>query len=386
MKDQCWLVWLVLCALTGCSSFGPPTVIGPDGPINREGVTVTSSGVKIGNENVACGSNLRDRFSIASAKAVGIGSANTCHTPSRGELDVMMEEGFALIYAQCNQFFADSGQRQTRLMVWRDGIALAGTLVAGAFAIDGGGREDDLAFFTLGSAVAMSGIDIHTRHYLFGAENVDSVRELTLKALNAHEQGVELLSPPVSYPDVVVHLLDHQAICTPSRIALLTREAIQKGEVIPVGGQDGKDAIGAAMDKMALRKIGNALKLPGSVSTRMAAAYYWILFERPTEQQLETFINPMLSEVSQPENPFVNGSPKVLKVPIPHESLIEQQLKSMTPASHQGFIAWIEDNRKGRPPSTAAPVPTSDQPVQGPSQAEAPALTTHGRSVRILVK
>ena len=164
----------------------------------------------------------------------------------------MFEAGTTLVYANCSDFFGNAGRTQTRLMVWKDAIGVLGTLAAGVIALNGSGTGDldRLAVISLGSSTALSGIDIYTQRFLFAAENVDAVRELTLNALVAHSDKV-MESPPQTYEAVSRHLLDNQALCFPPRIAMLARDAIKNGTVVAYTNSTGPaPALAATSDQL----------------------------------------------------------------------------------------------------------------------------------------
>ncbi|WP_141696634.1 hypothetical protein [Xanthomonas graminis] len=366
------------CLLASCASYGPPAIITADGPVPQ----ITANGY-------------HGRFarSVKDAEGESFNAEDNSNdiklvrTPAEPEkIDAMLEDGITLIYANCSDFFRASGQRQSRLMVWRDAISLTGALIAGTMAIDGSGNNDALAIVTLGSAGAMSGIDLYTQHYLFGAENVDSVRELTLKALSAHADGVRTLRPPTTYQEATIHLLDNQAICTPSRIALLTREAIQQGKVVPDVPTDALDTVTATADHAILKRLGAKLNPPVPLSLSTAGAYYWLLFGEASPDEIQQNIRPALRVIPPPNNPFEQSGIGVLKNRIPQEDLIEHELLKLSDKTRDKFKQAI-NNVRASPPSTKGSVadggvsPTTEFKVAPLSEAR-----TSGVSVRIRVE
>lgn len=150
---------------------------------------------------------------------------------STTEAKAMMKDGFELIYASCSDFFQSAGQSQKWLIVSRDAIGAIGTLTAGLMALHEY-SQTAVANVALGTGAAFAGLDIYTKNFLFGAENIDSVRELTLNALAAHRQKVESLTIELTYPSATRYLLDNQEICSPMKITSLARQAIRKGNVV----------------------------------------------------------------------------------------------------------------------------------------------------------
>ncbi len=314
-------------ALAGCATVpSAPPVMKATGPYRPHGMT----------------GGLVDRF-MTSAKAADVTS------PNQPQLDAMLNDGFSLVYAHCNDFFRDSGEKQTRLLVIGDIVTTFGTLASSALAIgnrDGNKAADTLALVTLGTSSAMAGLDIYTQRYLFGAENVDAVRELTLNALVAHADKARSLHP-ATYQAVSQHLLDNQALCTPRRISMLAREAIQTGDIIPSTiGSAGSDALaqlGQDLDRKVLKDLGTVLNPPGAVSAAQAGALYWLLYSAASDTERTTVIRQMLKDLPDAGNPF-DASGK-LKDPIPHQAAIQSALMSLRPATRMAFEEQIKDAR-----------------------------------------
>jgi hypothetical protein len=174
-----------------------------------------------------------------------VNAANAAFEP--GSSDAAQKEfvraGTMLVYTRCGDFFQRMGRNQGRSRVARDYIAPVVALLTGILAFRDFGDDSDreqniLEALTLGSNFATAALDIHDRHFLFSADNVDSVREMTMNALSKHrvavmERGFETLE------DAVEHLVDNQTICTPPHILRLARAAIANSAPQPVD-TDGK--------------------------------------------------------------------------------------------------------------------------------------------------
>ena len=155
----------------------------------------------------------------------------------------MMTSGFALIHANCNQFFLEMGRNQRRSQITRDLISpittvLTGILALQNFAENSGTKERMLSIISLGSGAVTSGLDIYDTRFLFGAENISSVQTMTLSALTAHRKTV-LGAPPDRFEFAVMQLIDNQNICTPPQILTLVRQSIQAAK--PQAGDDDDD-------------------------------------------------------------------------------------------------------------------------------------------------
>jgi hypothetical protein len=307
-------------------------------------VTAKGPNVPTEQENYVLVKRFKD-----SAEAAAGGS------PSQPQLQTMLDDGLGLINAHCNDFFRSSGERQSKLMVLSDAVASFGTLASAALAIadhDGHNTSNALAIVTLGTSTAMAGIDIYTRRYLFGAENIYAVRELTLNAQAAHADKARTLKP-LSYQAVLRHLFDNQALCAPSQITILAREAIQNGKAVAsTVGANGLSQLGLNADRVVLKRLGARLNPPGAVSAEQAGALYWLLFADASESERTNSIAPMLTGLPEVNSPF--DAAGKLKNPIPHQAEIEAALLELRPETRAAFEARIRDKRQG---GAAAPLP-----------------------------
>ena len=244
-------------AVAGCGTVaGPEPIIGPMGlPPAPAGVTDAS---------------LITDFQTKAKAAAGNGAQTA-------QLQAFMRSGFALTYANCNSYFTRQGQHQTSARVGRDLMAPFVTLITGVIALDTfkhpEERDNLLSALSLGAAFATSGLDSYEEHFLFGAENIDAVRDLTEKALAKHASETLKLETG-SFGQAVVHIIDNQTVCTPAHILALTREAIAEGRV------QGR-VTGTAQerrDRDIERALGRKLNPPSALATEELFALWW-LFE-----------------------------------------------------------------------------------------------------------
>ncbi|WP_156347978.1 hypothetical protein [Sphingomonas sp. Leaf231] len=202
----------------------------------------------------------------------------------------MVDSGVLLVRSNCNDFFRQMGSIQRGSQISRDLITPIIAVLSGVVALKGfsGARSDRyLQGLSLGSTAALAGIDVVDRHFLFGAENIHSVRQLTFRALDAHRRGL-LQSHLSSFENSVMYLIDHQVICTPASILDLTKRAIAAGEVAPRKDQSVVDT-----DDKALRMLGMELGLPGPASPDQAGALYWLFKGNPTADDLANIANKL---------------------------------------------------------------------------------------------
>lgn len=193
--------------LAACAGIqGPPQVI------NQRGVLPQP-----------VGGTWEERFLAAANKAFLANSA-------QAEQKAFLRAGTMLVYTRCGDFFQRMGRNQGRSRVARDYVAPVVALLTGIVSLHDFGTDSDseqniIEALTLGSNFATAGLDIHDRHFLFGADNIDSVREMTLNSLSTHR--VKIMGRDLdSLDDAVEHLVDNQTICTPPHILRLARQAI----------------------------------------------------------------------------------------------------------------------------------------------------------------
>lgn len=193
--------------LSACAGIqGPPQVI------NQSGVLPQS-----------VGGTWEKRFLAAANTAFTTGS-------TEAQQKLFLRTGAMLVYTRCGDFFQRMGRNQGRSRIARDYVAPVVTLLTGIVTLHDFGSDSDMEqniieALTLGSNFATAGLDIHDRHFLFGADNIDSVREMTLNSLSKHRVAVMERNLD-SLDDAVEHLVDNQTICTPPHILRLARQAI----------------------------------------------------------------------------------------------------------------------------------------------------------------
>lgn len=273
MEKQLVGLWVLGIALFlgGCT-----TARGPDAILSAHGVTSTVVGT----------SGVTASFLNAASK-----SAAKKEDPVLAE--AMLRSGFALVYANCSDFFLTAGENQKWLIVTRDTVGAVGTLATGVMSLHNASKNAvaNMAFLT---GATFAGLDIYTKNFLFAAENVDSVRTLISRALNVHQTAV-LAQGPFTYDSASMMLMDHQNICTPMPIAALAKEAIKKGNVVP-DTQNATDPGGLAkiQNDIVLEKLGALLNPPSALTMEQAVALWWLFQGSPTPDEKKNLIAPRL--------------------------------------------------------------------------------------------
>jgi hypothetical protein len=141
----------------------------------------------------------------------------------------MYESGFALVHARCNDFFNQKAGTQLGINTAFDSIAPVVALLTGILSIvnfkNDARRADYESALAFGSVAVVSGLKVYESNFLFAAENVESVRELTVSAINTHANGVRALDNPTFYTSAQ-YVIQNQTICTPGHIRDLVKRAI----------------------------------------------------------------------------------------------------------------------------------------------------------------
>ncbi|HEY0599812.1 hypothetical protein [Brevundimonas sp.] len=260
--------------------------------------------------------------------------------PSGGaQARAMLDEGFALIYANCSDYFASAGETQQWILVGQDVIAAAETVGTALLLLDGEG-EQDIARLALGAGAANSALDVYTQNFLFSAENIDAVRTLVTSALTVHRNAV-LGSGSYTYSTAINQLQDNQAICAPRRIAALAREAIKNGDVQPVV-QTGIVSVVDSQDQRALLELGALLTPPGTLGAEQAGALYWLFENSPSPADLQPG-GPIADRLgSLADSPLdANG----YKTGWAKEAAVRAALRKLSEPTRQGFAEAIANYR-----------------------------------------
>lgn len=244
--------------VSGCYRMqGPPQIIAPRGVVNQTDTVTGPSEDMIKTFRFRLDQAIEDPGNAAKKSA-------------------LLRSGFLLVKSNCDVFFRtmERDQRVTRLS--RDAIAPLVTVLTGVVSLvnfEGGEADADryLEALSLGAGAATSTLDIYESRFLFGADNVHEVRDLTDKALSAHKRGVEQQGE-LHFEEALAHLIDHQVICTPGSILSLTQKAIAAGEVRPVPSTPA-----ASTDRTALLHLGELFGMPGLATPDQAGALWWLL-------------------------------------------------------------------------------------------------------------
>jgi hypothetical protein len=327
--------------LCGACVSEPGAVIKTSGPANTS--TVGLKGVfKIAADNSAA--NPRDALLAAD----------------------FLHQGFALVSSNCRQYFRSAGEAQQWLQASRDVLAVGSTAAISLMTLEGE-RPRDISKVALGAAFGASSIDLYTRQYLFGAENISTVEGLVQKALKKHQLLAES-GPTYDYGSAVDQLMDNQNICSARRIAALAKDAIAKGDIDGDISTDG--SLEAQQDAKALKELGDELNKPSSLTPEQAGALWWLFVQSYRPEDLP-IIQQRLSGLPPSSNP-IDATTKVYVAGWPHEKAVRTALDHLSFATRTRFAADIERYKTQTPTgairATAVAEPTFTSAIGSPGR------------------
>jgi hypothetical protein len=252
----------------------------------------------------------------------------------------MIDAGVTLNRVRCTDFFAERAGHQTRERILRGAVAPLSALITGILAVANfktdGGRKEALQILSIGQSATVAGLELYESEFLFGAANVNSVRTLTMRALNEHATGI--LTQDVQFFGAARHLIDHQMICTPANILELSQNAIREGKVVPRTTASGNvKALTASADQNMLATITQSMRAPTLTDDQLGSL--WWLSElvkagRTTDQDRLAVIGDRLAKL--PVSP-IQGTAGALTVDTPLIVSFAPMLNAFSPPVLSGF-------------------------------------------------
>lgn len=217
MRHRAIIPLLATLALTACESYRATPLIDTAGPVIP---TDLPPPAKPGDSNPYIA------FAEAYQTALNNGSASDAKR--------LRDRGFALIWNNCSDFFARRGNVQQGLGLFKDTTSALTPIATGVISI-ARATTSAVPILSLGQAATSGGINVVAQNFLFGADNIDDVRDLILNALAAHAAKVkeEAAKSPeeADFNWSTVQLMENQAICQPAKMLALSKDAIAKGSV-----------------------------------------------------------------------------------------------------------------------------------------------------------
>lgn len=215
--------------LQGCAS---NSVYGPIRPIKAGNI----AGVKSCPAPPRKIALLEDRFSGLACESIAMPDNDI-------KAKAMLDAGFSLVTARCNDYFAQKGGTQLGIRTSIDAVAPVIALLTGVLSITSLSsdqkRKNYESALSFGSVAALAGLQVYEDNFLFAADNIDDVRELTTTALKTHALAVKSLDK-LNFDTALQYLIEHQMQCTPGRIKSFVKGAIKNGKFKAVDRNSGE--------------------------------------------------------------------------------------------------------------------------------------------------
>ncbi len=270
------LISAILASLAaGCSSVrGAPLAMDREGPINT---TATAGPASLFNQ----------REVVARA-------ATGAQVPSASLL--MLDSGLGLVAAGCEDYFNSAGSDQRNATVYRQALNAIGGLATTLMLIENV-DPDSITLVELAQGSANTGLDIWTENYLFSVENIETVRELVRKAMDASAIAIRELGP-FTYDSAAGYIIAHQNLCQPRRIAALVMDAVKAGDVIAKPSTVGQDSQAVVRDREGRRLLAEAFAVPGSLTDGQIGGLWWLLMNYSTPETRKAEITQLLGALA----------------------------------------------------------------------------------------
>jgi hypothetical protein len=281
-------------AVQGCTAFDSPRhTLDPQGPVSLRNSTPPYMLPAVNATTPATDGQI-GAFEHAYAVAyqdhienINNGAATpTTITPSSWKARSMAEAGVALTDSFCAEFFLHSGRNQKWLDVGKDAVAVVGTLATGALAIASPSNSSAAAATALFTATAYNGVDLYTRNFLFGTDNIQQVSAMVQQLLATHKASALPQNDTSiwTFDGAVQVINDHQNICTAAAIRDKVLSAISGGQfkaytaagtalAPPASSTDSAAAqsVSEAADAASTKVPGAALPITTSTSAALAS-------------------------------------------------------------------------------------------------------------------
>ena len=252
----------------------------------------------------------------------------------------MMDAGITLTRMRCNDFFAERAGHQTQERVFRRSVAPVSAVLTGiigliAFKTDAG-RQQAIQILGIGQSATIAGLELYESEFLFGSANVNSVRTLTMRALDEHARLI--LDTRVAFYGAARHLIDHQMICTPANILELSQSAIREGRIAPATPIQSGPAVRGSVDRSIMATLSSNLRITSLTSDQLGCLWWLTEIVRAggtPDQNALAIIKDRLKDL--PLNP-VSGATGSLTIDTALVGLFANNLGQLSTAVTNGFF------------------------------------------------
>ena len=140
----------------------------------------------------------------------------------------MALDGVNLVDTYCADFFRTRGDDETFLNVAKDATASSGTLASGVLSLVSPANAVAAGAISLVTSTASNTLDVYTKNFLFGSDNIESVHTMTVSALAAHRKSAFPANDNSvwDFGGATTVIMDHQDICTPASIRSLVLSSV----------------------------------------------------------------------------------------------------------------------------------------------------------------
>jgi hypothetical protein len=238
------LILLLMSVLQGCTAFeGSELTLDTRGPhsLQQRNYVADQSSFQPGELGT-----FERSYTVALSDAQSISAGkSTAPTSSTDPVSIharqMAIDGVHLVDGYCADFFRTGGNNQKWLLVAKDLTGALGTLATGAVALASPANTTPAAVVALTTGAAYNGADIYTRNFLFGTDNIESVRTLTMNTLASHRDAAlpQNDTSVWSFGGASEVVDDHQEMCMPAYIRSLVLDAIKSGKATPFTASGG---------------------------------------------------------------------------------------------------------------------------------------------------
>jgi hypothetical protein len=285
----------------------------------------------------------------------------------------MLDDGFTLIYASCNDYFAAAGNTQRWIIVANDAVAAAGTLATSILALTHA-ETAATAATALATGAFLTSTNVYTKDFLFASENINSVRALVLNALTVHQQGVPVTNQ-LTASDATIALLDDQDYCSMPHIATLVRSAIANGNPVvqpkktgdsgpPKGQMSGQIA---STDQDVRTDLSKVLSPASLLTADQIGALYWLVEKAPTAGDMQGPICAKLIGLPMTTSPFSRSEDSEKKMscvyqkPWKYQDQVRRALNNLSSASKLSFDNNIDKIRHAKTEITTSQIGVDGQ-------------------------
>ena len=266
----------------------------------------------------------------------------------------MMDSGFTLVRLRCNDFFAERAGHQTQARFWRKTIAPVSAVIAGVIGLvnfKDAERADAIQILGIAQAVTVAGFEIYEQEFLFDSENVNAVRRLVMRALDAHSAAA-LAGPVTGFNHGVRHLMDNQMICTPANILELVRTSIAEGEVRVSEGVPVRARLSSAADELELLSRARTARALGlaSLTDDQLGGLWWLSQGGQSPEELAVIADRLGPSIAP--GAAAGGA---LSLSMAAQAPVAQLMSDLTPTTVKGIRGTVAEIKAAIANRGAAP-------------------------------